>query len=72
MKSFGIALIVIGIVMMIIRGISIPTEKKVVDLGPVQIDKKENKWIGWPMYAGAVLAVVGAVLVFSDKKTSGT
>jgi hypothetical protein len=24
------------------------------------------------MYAGAVLAVVGAVLVFSDKKTSGT
>ena len=62
MKSFGIALIVIGIVMMIIRGISIPTEKNVVDLGPVKIDKKENKWIGWPMYAGAVLAVVGAVL----------
>lgn len=71
MKSFGIALIVIGIVMMIIRGISIPTEKNVVDLGPVKIDKKENKWIGWPMYTGAVLAVVGAILVFSDKKTSG-
>lgn len=69
MKSFGIALIVIGIVMMVIRGISIPTEKKVVDMGPVQIDKKENKWIGWPTYAGAVLAVVGAVLIFSDKKT---
>jgi drug/metabolite transporter (DMT)-like permease len=68
MKSFGIALIVIGIVMMVIRGISIPTEKKVVDLGPVKIDKKENKWIGWPTYAGAVLAVVGAVLIFSDKK----
>ena len=69
MKSFGIALIVIGIVMMVIRGISIPTEKKVVDLGPVKIDKKENKWIGWPTYTGAVLAVVGAVLIFSDKKT---
>ena len=71
MKSLGIALIVIGIVMMVIRGISIPTEKNVVDLGPVKIDKKENKWIGWPTYAGGVLAIVGAVLVFSDKKTSG-
>ncbi len=70
MKSFGIALIVIGIVMMIVRGISVPTEKNVVDLGPVKIDKKENKWIGWPTYAGAVLAVVGAVLIFSDKRTS--
>ncbi len=70
MKSFGIALIILGIVMMIIRGISIPTEKNVVDLGAVKIDKKENKWIGWPTYAGAVLAVVGAVLIFSDKRTS--
>jgi drug/metabolite transporter (DMT)-like permease len=71
MKSFGIVLIVIGIVMMIIRGITVPTEKNIVDVGPIKIDKKENKWIGWPTYAGAVLAVVGAVLVFSDKKTSG-
>jgi hypothetical protein len=71
MKSFGIVLIVIGIVMMIIRGISVPTEKRVVDAGPIKIDKTENKWIGWPTYAGAVLAVVGAVLIFSDRKTRG-
>jgi hypothetical protein len=68
MKSFGIILIVLGIAMMIIKGISVTTEKNVVDLGPVKIDRKENKWIGWPTYAGAVLAVVGAVLIFSDKK----
>jgi len=71
MKSFGIILIVVGIAMMIIKGFSVTTEKNVVDLGPVKVDKKENRWIGWPTYAGAVLAVVGVVLIVSDKKRAG-
>jgi len=70
MRNFGIVLIVLGIAMIIIRGISVPTEKNVVDLGPIQIDKKENKWIGWPTYAGGILALAGAVLIFSDKRAS--
>ena len=71
MRTFGIVLIILGIVMIIFRGISVPVEKNVVDIGPVKIDKTENKWIGWPTYAGAVLAIVGAVLIFSDKKNAG-
>jgi drug/metabolite transporter (DMT)-like permease len=70
MRNFGIVLIVLGIAMIIIRGISVPIEKKVVDVGPVQIDKKENKWIGWPTYAGAVIGLIGVVLVVTDKKRS--
>jgi hypothetical protein len=68
MKTLGIILIVLGIVMIIIRGISVPVQKNVVDVGPVKIDRTENKWIGWPSYAGAVLAAIGAVLIVSDKK----
>jgi hypothetical protein len=67
MKTFGIILIVLGIVMIIVRGVSVPVQKNVVDIGPVKIDKTENKWIGWPTYAGVVLAVIGTVLVVSDK-----
>jgi hypothetical protein len=67
MKTFGIILIVLGIVMIIVKGISVPVQKNVVDVGPIKIDKTENKWIGWPTYAGAVLAVIGTVLVVSDK-----
>jgi hypothetical protein len=70
MRNFGIVLIVLGIIMIIIRGISVPTEKKVVDVGPIQIDKKENKWIGWPTYAGALVVATGVVLIFSGKKAS--
>ena len=68
MKTFGIILIIAGIAMVIIRGFSVTTEKEVVDLGPLEINKKENKWIGWPTYAGAIVAIVGVVLVVADKK----
>lgn len=68
MKAAGWILIVIGIVMILIKGFSVPVEKKVVDLGPVEINKTENKWIGWPTYAGGILAVIGVVLVVADRK----
>jgi hypothetical protein len=69
MKTFGIILIVLGIVMIIIKGVSVPVEKNVVDVGPIKIDKTENKWIGWPTYAGIALAVIGTVLVVNDKRS---
>ena len=68
MKTAGWILIVIGIVMIIIKGFSIPVEKKVIDVGPIQVNKTENKWIGWPTYAGGILAVIGVVLVVAGKK----
>jgi len=68
MKSLGIILIVLGIAMIIIRGVSVPTQKKVVDIGSLEINKTENKWYGWPTYAGAIVAVVGVVLVLSGNK----
>ncbi len=68
MKAAGWILIVIGIVMILVKGFSVPVEKKVVDLGPVEINKTENKWIGWPTYAGGLLAVIGVVLVVADQK----
>jgi hypothetical protein len=67
MKTFGFVLIVIGIAMIVIRGISVPTEKNIVDIGPVKIDKKENKWIGWPTYAGIAVMIAGAFVVLSNK-----
>jgi hypothetical protein len=68
MKAAGWILIVIGIVMILIKGFSIPVEKKVIDVGPIQVSKTENKWIGWPTYAGGVLAVTGIVLVVTSRK----
>ncbi|MBO9659816.1 MAG: hypothetical protein J7527_13435 [Chitinophagaceae bacterium] len=68
MKTFGIVLIIAGILMLIYRGFSVQTEKKVVDIGPLEVNKKENKWIGWPVYAGGVAIVAGVFLIIGDRK----
>ncbi|MCG2617791.1 hypothetical protein LZZ85_26055 [Terrimonas sp. NA20] len=68
MKAFGIILIVVGIFMLIYRGFSVQTEKKVIDIGPVEVNKKENKWIGWPVYAGGLAIVAGVLIVVGQSK----
>ena len=68
MKAVGWILIAIGIIMIIIRGFSVPVKKNIIDAGPIQVNKTENKWIGWPTYAGGIIAVIGVVLVVTDKK----
>ena len=69
MKGLGIALIVIGIVMMVFRSINFTTEKKVADIGPLEINKEENKTLNWPLYAGIVVTAAGVVvLVAANKK----
>jgi hypothetical protein len=68
MKTAGWILIVLGIVMILVRGFTVPVKKNVVDVGPIEINKTENKWIGWPTYAGGLIAVVGVVLVVAGKR----
>ncbi len=71
MKILGIVLIAVGILMLVFRGFSFTQEKKVVDLGPLEVNKKEEKSVGWPVYAGAVAVVAGiVVLVAGNKKTT--
>ena len=68
MKAVGWILIAIGIIMIIIRGFSVPVKKNIIDAVPIQVNKTENKWIGWPTYAGGIIAIIGVVLVVTDKK----
>ncbi len=68
MKTLGIILIAAGILMMIFREFNFTQEKKVVDLGPVEINRKENKTVSWPVYVGAVAAIAGVVILVTAKK----
>lgn len=68
MKNLGIALIVIGLVMVIIRGFNFTQEKEVVDLGRVEINRQETKTVTWPLYLGGVVLIAGIVLVVAGKK----
>ncbi len=68
MKSLGIALLAIGIIMTVFTGFNIVTRKKVVDLGAVEITSQEKTPIYWSPVTGGVLAVAGVVLLLFGKK----
>lgn len=68
MKTVGYVLIVVGIIMILIRGFNVPVKRNVVELGPIEVSKTENKWIGWPTYAGGLLTIVGIFIVLTDRK----
>lgn len=68
MKTVGIILIIAGIAMLLFRGFSVKTKEKVVDVGPLEVNKTENKWIGWPVYAGGIAIVAGLIMVVADRK----
>lgn len=70
MKAAGWVLIAVGVLMILIKGFSVPVKKTIVDAGPIEINKTEDKWIGWPTYAGGILAIVGIVMVATSKKST--
>ena len=62
-KGVGIALLVIGILMTIYTGFNYVTTEKVVDLGPIQINKEENHPVQWAPIVGVIIIVIGGILV---------
>ena len=68
MKVLGILLIVAGIIMLIFRGFNFTQEKKIVDIGPVEVNKQEQKSVAWPMWAGGIAIAAGAVVLLAGNK----
>jgi len=59
----GIVLIVIGIVGFALGGFSFTHEKKVVDMGPVQIDRQKKETVPIPPILSGIAIVGGLALV---------
>ncbi|MCW3072498.1 MAG: hypothetical protein JWO44_2388 [Bacteroidetes bacterium] len=68
MKTLGIILIVVGGLMMVITGFNYVTKEKVVDLGPLEINKEKSHPVQWSPIIGGVLLVGGIVALAVKKK----
>jgi hypothetical protein len=64
----GIALIAIGLLALAYQGFSYTTQKKVVDIGPIQATKEEHHTIPLPPILGALALLSGVVVVVADKR----
>lgn len=65
MKILGIILIVLGILMFVFGTITFTRKEKVVDAGPIEINKKEKHTIGWPNYAGGFMIAAGVIVLLA-------
>jgi hypothetical protein len=67
-STFGIGLIILGIMMVAYTGIDFITKKRVVDIGPIKIDKEENHPVQWSPIVGVVLIIGGIGLAVRGRK----
>ena len=68
MKNFGILLGIVGIIMMMITGFNYVTQKRVVDIGNIKINKDENHSLEWSPIIGGILLVGGVVIFVANKR----
>ena len=59
----GIVLIVIGVVMLAYQGFTYTTSEKVLEVGPVEVQKETRKTIPLPPLIGGLALACGIVLV---------
>ena len=69
MKTTGIVLVILGLIMTIVTAMKFFTTEKVVDIGSIEINKEEPHKINWsPMLGFAIMGIGGLVLFSSRKK----
>jgi drug/metabolite transporter (DMT)-like permease len=68
MKKLGIVLASIGLIMMIYTGFNFVTKERVVNLGPIEINKTTNHPVQWSPIVGVVLLAGGIVIFATGKK----
>ncbi|WP_338644859.1 hypothetical protein V5J73_08165 [Flavobacterium sp. KS-LB2] len=67
-KTIGLAMIILGIVMLLYTSFNYVTTENVVDIGPLQINKEVNHPVKWSPIIGIILAVGGVVLIVASNK----
>jgi hypothetical protein len=65
----GIVLIVLGILSFAYQGISVTTQKKVVDVGPIHATKDEKHTLPLPPVIGGILLIGGVALLVTGQRS---
>jgi len=66
----GVILIALGIISLVLQGITYTTHEKVINLGPIHATAEEKKTIPLHPIFGAILLVSGVVLLVTGRRNA--
>ncbi len=70
MKTVGIIILIVGLVMTLYTGFTYVTKEKVVDLGNLEITTDNQHSVQWQPYVGiGAMVIGGALLLLGGKKS---
>jgi hypothetical protein len=69
MKLLGLILVVLGVLALVYQGFTYTTQKKVLDVGPIQATKQEHHTVPLPPILGALALIGGVIILVSDRKS---
>jgi uncharacterized membrane protein YidH (DUF202 family) len=72
MKILGIVLVMLGVAALVYGGFTYTTTKKAVDMGPIQITRKENHTVLLPPVLGVVAILGGGALLYFGARKPGS
>ncbi len=70
LKTAGIALLILGLLMTLYTGFTYITKDKVVELGDLVITKDREHSVNWQPYLGIGVMIVGGVALILSRKKS--
>ena len=68
MKTAGIFIIVIGLLLTIFTAFTFFTKEKVVDIGKVEITADKSHHLNWSPLIGVAVMVIGGVVLWQSSK----
>ena len=63
----GVALIAIGVIALVYQGFTYTTQKKVLDIGPIQATKEEHHSVPVPPILGVIALISGVAVITTGR-----
>jgi hypothetical protein len=66
----ALVLILAGIVGLVVENVTFTQTKEVVEIGPLQVERREEETVPIPTIAGVVAILVGVALIVIDRRNA--
>jgi formate hydrogenlyase subunit 4 len=68
-RVLALVLLALGVLALAYQGFTYTTQKKVVDIGPIQATKSEHHTIPLPPVIGVIAVIAGIVILATDRSS---